>query len=154
MDPYLSLWLNLKACSKQINHKMSKHFSILSKLWCNSNKQSKCVTDAIPLLLEYGKISKLYNIQMRNEGLCTKTGALNHISYCLTRGFKYLLAQELRWIYQNQSVHYLTVFCIDCTANICYEKLLKFKAEGWELTKFLRSLKQFIQTVKGQNSFL
>ena len=81
--------LNLKACSKQINHKMSKHFSILSKLWCNSNKQSKCVTDAIPLLLEYGKISKLYNIQMRNEGLCTKTGALNHISYCLTRGFKY-----------------------------------------------------------------
>ena len=77
-----------KACSKQINHKMSKHFSILSKLWCNSNKQSKCVTDAISLLLEYGKISKLYNIQMRNEGLCTKTGALNHISYCLTRGFK------------------------------------------------------------------
>ena len=35
------------------------------------------------------------------------------------------------------------------------EKLLKFKAEGGEFAKFLRSLEQFIQTVKGQkNAFL
>ena len=34
-----------------------------------------------------------------------------------------------------------------------WEKLLKFEAEGRELTKFLRSLEQFIQTVKGQNNF-
>ena len=34
------------------------------------------------------------------------------------------------------------------------EKLLKFKAEGREFAKFLRSLEQFIQTVKGQNAFL
>ena len=33
------------------------------------------------------------------------------------------------------------------------EKLLKFKAEGREFAKFLRSLEQFIQTVKGQNNF-
>ena len=35
------------------------------------------------------------------------------------------------------------------------EKLLKFKAEaeGQEFAKFLRSLEQFIQTVKGQNNF-
>ena len=33
------------------------------------------------------------------------------------------------------------------------EKLLKFKVEGWEFAKFLRSLEQFIQTVKGQNNF-
>ena len=34
----------------------------------------------------------------------------------------------------------------------CYsdqEKLLKFEAEGQEFAKFLRSLGQFIQTVKG-----
>ena len=105
--------LNLKACSKQINHKMSKHFSILSKLWCNSNKQSKCVTDAIPLLLEYGKISKLYNIQMRNEGLCTKTGLLNCISDHLTRLSKKLLHQDLQQVYQNWSERHLTVFCIN-----------------------------------------
>ena len=33
------------------------------------------------------------------------------------------------------------------------EKLLKFKAEGREFAKFLRSREQFIQTVKGQNKF-
>ena len=33
------------------------------------------------------------------------------------------------------------------------EKLFKFKVEGQEFTIFLRSLEQFIQTVKGQNIF-
>ena len=33
------------------------------------------------------------------------------------------------------------------------EKLLKFETEGRELAKNLRSLEQFILTVKGQNNF-
>ena len=33
------------------------------------------------------------------------------------------------------------------------EKLLKFEAESREFAKILRSLEQFIQTVKGQNNF-
>ena len=33
------------------------------------------------------------------------------------------------------------------------EKLLKFKAEGLKLAKYLRSIEQFIQTVKGPNNF-
>ena len=33
------------------------------------------------------------------------------------------------------------------------EKLLKFEAEGQEFAKILRSLEQFIQTVKVQNNF-
>ena len=33
------------------------------------------------------------------------------------------------------------------------EKLLKFEAEGREFAQFLRSLEQFIQTVKGQKFF-
>ena len=32
-------------------------------------------------------------------------------------------------------------------------KLLKFDAEGREFAKFLRSLEQFIRTVKGPNNF-
>ena len=32
------------------------------------------------------------------------------------------------------------------------EKLFKSEAEGREFAKFLRSLEQFIQTVKGQNN--
>ena len=34
------------------------------------------------------------------------------------------------------------------------EKLLKFEVEGREFAKFLRSLEQFIQTMRGQNNFL
>ena len=33
------------------------------------------------------------------------------------------------------------------------EKNLKFEAEGWEFAKNLRSLEQFVPTVKGQNKF-
>ena len=33
------------------------------------------------------------------------------------------------------------------------EKLLKFETEGWEFANYLRSLEQFIETMKGQNSF-
>ena len=33
------------------------------------------------------------------------------------------------------------------------EKLLKLEAEGQEFAKILRSLEQFVQTVKGQNNF-
>ena len=33
------------------------------------------------------------------------------------------------------------------------ENVLKFEAEGREFAKFLRSLEQFVQTVKGQINF-
>ena len=39
----------------------------------------------------------------------------------------------------------------NCSSN--REKLLKFEAEGREFEKNLRSLEQFIQTVRGQNNF-
>ena len=39
----------------------------------------------------------------------------------------------------------------NCSSD--WEKLLKFEAESQEFSKFLRSLEQFIQTVKGQNNF-
>ena len=39
----------------------------------------------------------------------------------------------------------------NCSSDL--EKLLKFEAEGQEFAKFLRSLEQFIQTVKGQNRY-
>ena len=53
------------------------------------------------------------------------------------------------------------VFCYQNCSDLLLEKivlvigkkLLKFEAEGQELSKFLRSLEQFIQTVKGQNNF-
>ena len=39
----------------------------------------------------------------------------------------------------------------DCSSDC--EKPLKFEAKGQEFAKLLRSLEQFIQTVKGQNNF-
>ena len=46
----------------------------------------------------------------------------------------------------------LMVFCYKIVQTF-REKKLKFEAEGRESEKFLRSLDQFIQTVKGQNNF-
>ena len=40
---------------------------------------------------------------------------------------------------------------INCSSD--QQTLLKFEAEGREFAKILRSLEQFIQTVKGQNNF-
>ena len=51
----------------------------------------------------------------------------------------------------------IVVFCYqkivrkNCSSD--REKLLKVEAEGREFAKILRSLEQFIQTVKGQNNF-
>ena len=45
--------------------------------------------------------------------------------------------------------------CSDLRKNCSSDReyLLKFEAEGREFAKILRSLEQFIQTVKGQNKF-
>ena len=43
-------------------------------------------------------------------------------------------------------------YFVNCSTD--RETLMKFAAEGREFAKFLRSLEQFIQTVKGQNNFL
>ena len=53
------------------------------------------------------------------------------------------------------------VFCYQNCSDLLWEKivssdrekLLKFEAEGQEFAKFMRSLEQFIQTLKGQNNF-
>ena len=39
----------------------------------------------------------------------------------------------------------------NCSSD--WEKILKFKAEGQEFAKILRSLEQFLWTVKGQKNF-
>ena len=50
------------------------------------------------------------------------------------------------------------VFCFRNCSDLLWEKivlvkLLKFETEGQEFANILRSLEQFIQTVKGQNNF-
>ena len=60
-------------------------------------------------------------------------------------------ARHEKWYFVNKIV--LTF----CEKKLVFfsdrEKLLRFEAEGREFAKFLRSLEQFMQTVKGQNNF-
>ena len=44
-------------------------------------------------------------------------------------------------------------YCEKKNCSSVQEKLLKFEVEGREFANILRSLEQFIQTVKGQNNF-
>ena len=67
--------------------------------------------------------------------------------------------QSRKWL--QGGIYKLTqemVFCCQNCFNLLWEKsdrekLLKFEAEGQEFANFLRSLEQFIQTVKGQYNF-
>jgi hypothetical protein len=52
--------------------------------------------------------------------------------------------------------HFFTKIVLNyCEKNYSsdQEKNLKFKAEGREFPKILKSLEQFVPTVKGQNNF-
>ena len=69
---------------------------------------------------------------------------------------------HLKVTYICNKLHVEMVFCYQNRSDLCtvrkncssdQEKLLKFEAESREFSKFLRSLEQFIQTVKGQNNF-
>ena len=62
-----------------------------------------------------------------------------------------VVSQTLLWF--SQHWYFVTKIVLTyCEKKLSSdrEKLLKFEAEGQE---FLRSLEQFIQTVKGQNNF-
>ena len=59
-------------------------------------------------------------------------------------------------MYITQKWYFVTKIVLSNMRKNCSsyrEKLLKFEAEGREFSKFLRSLEQFIQTVKVQNNF-
>ena len=58
------------------------------------------------------------------------------------------LREEMVFCYQN---------CSDLLGEknvlVIEKKNLKFEAEGWEFARILRSLEQFVQTVRGPNNF-
>ena len=67
----------------------------------------------------------------------------------------------MAYIFSSTQLNEARVFCYQNCFDLLWEqnwsseweKLFKFKAEGREFAKFLRSLEQFIQTMKGQNNF-
>ena len=63
--------------------------------------------------------------------------------------FLFFLKNSEKWYFVTKIVR--PTVRKNCSSD--REKNLKFEAEGREFAKCLRSLKQFIQTVKGQNNF-
>ena len=63
-------------------------------------------------------------------------------------GHLFFLCHEMVFCYQNCSD---LLWEKKCPSD--WEKLLKFEAGGREFANVLRSLEQFIETVKGQNNF-
>ena len=68
---------------------------------------------------------------------------------------------DLRKIVPTTKILVEMVFCYQNQSDLLWEKncwsgreqFLKFETEGGEFAKFLRSVKQFVWTVKGQNNF-
>ena len=58
-------------------------------------------------------------------------------------------------VYKNNGILLQKLFWPTVRQNCSNDRdfFLKFEAEGWEFAKFMRSLEQFIQIVKGQNNF-
>ena len=85
------------------------------------------------------------------------------VMYCQKHDFGYRYRVDfcknfdfwsLNWIWKKKSI----VFCYQNCSDLLWEKidrekLLKFEAEGREFVKNLRSLEQFILTLKGHNNF-
>ena len=75
-----------------------------------------------------------------------------HVTFCV---------QELLLVIQGEQKTTTMVFCYqNCWPTVrkkCSsdrENILKFEAKGQVFAKILRSLEQFVQTVKSQNNFL
>ena len=67
-----------------------------------------------------------------------------------------LSEKSLSKIYHCVHWYFVTTIVLTYCEKKCSsdtEKNLKFEAEGQEFANCLRSLEQFIQTVKGQNNF-
>ena len=127
--------------------------------------------------LEKSLVNCLRTLSSKNAYLCNPNILRNLLWWFLTQSaveciklghsevwfFTYLL-DLTRLIWQFKGTFFtIDKFCCHVTKIVptycdknCssdWEELLKFEAEGREFAKFLRSLEQFIQTVKVQNNF-
>ena len=97
----------------------------------NGTKQS-------PFDIEYSKV----NLDLDSMIITTTTRTTDLVKVSDFRNWKqsYFVTKIVLTYYEKKLFYWLR------------KKLLKFEAEGREFAKFLRSLEQFIQAVKGQNN--
>ena len=117
------------------------HRRISNFLWCNDQRHigiCQLNIDALHKRLRHFRLRNLKkNAQkIRKIATCQITKSKRQL-----KGLNGILLPKLFW----------TTVRKNCSSD--REKLLKFKAEGWEFAKCLRSRVQFVQRVKGQNNF-
>ena len=81
------------------------------------------------------------------------TGAMHHYKQSVQMKPNYAAALQFILVRNGILLPKLSWPTVRKNCSSGREKLLKFEAKGREFAKFLRSLEQFIQTVKGQNNF-
>ena len=112
------------------------------------------------------EILKIFKIFLKFSGIWWKNYNLWWQGFCINKSiFTYGLLYDLLhffWhvllVMDDRFIQWEMVFCYQNCSDLLWEKIVlviekNFEAEGREFAKFLRSLEQFIQTVKGQNNF-
>jgi hypothetical protein len=93
----------------------------------------------------------LKNYNLWWQGFCINKSIFTYgLLYDLLHFFWHVLL-----VMDDRFIQWEMVFCYQNCSDLLWEKnVLLIKKNFWKLeAKFLRSLKQFIQTVKGQNKF-
>ena len=98
-------------------------------------------------------LNDFYNL--KSTAVCCDIFSCN---LCSHKSFTYrifVLGSSLKFAVSKKKWYFVTKIVLTVRKNCSSDRetLLKFEGEGQEFAKFLRSLKQFIQTVKGQNNF-
>ena len=143
------LWRLKNLCDSAMRHKgfCTSYVALKTPPLLNSSRPGPIMPNlSLNLTDSFDSDSKVQSIWFPSR---------NQSSDILKKTFKFVPFAYFRF----QKWHFVTKIVLSfwpTVRNICSsvrEKLLKFEAEGPEFAKILRSLEQFIQTVKGQNNF-
>ena len=136
-------------------------YTNLSPLCHSVNSFLFSVCNPLSFIIELYGFNKLYRLWLYQNCIEHSTWKsivlLIYIDFCHAKSFAWFVMRKM-----NKKCFLLEgmVFCYQNCSDLLWEKivlvirkkLLKFEAEGTLFSKFLRSLEQFIQTVKGQNN--
>ena len=93
-----------------------------------------------------------FNETMELEGGAWATGKIVE-NYAKWVQFHSEAASFFKLSFHKLQVYVRKWFCEKKIVLVIEKKILKFEAEGREFANILRSLEQYVRTVKGQNNF-
>ena len=133
-------WTRLSCKTAVADQIYSKPF--WNRIWISRFISKILIYSKLKIPIIYRKIKTIINIETSKKSQILHCDQAEFCHSFISRGshmvFCYQNCSDLLWEKKNSSDP---------------EKLLKSEAEGREFAKFLRSLEQFILTVKGQRKF-